>query len=239
MHRDYHRWHSPSLGRDMELLVFGHHGARVLVFPTSQGHFYEWEERGMIHCLRGHLERGWLQLFCVDSVDGESWYNRGAHPGHRAWRHEQYDRYLTAEVLPFSAEVNGNPYLITVGASFGGYHAVNFGLRHADKVDRILSMSGLCDIRGFTDGYYDQYVYFNNPIDYLANEHEPARLEALRHQDIILAVGSTDRLLESNRRLSEVLWGKDIWHALRVWDGLAHDWPVWYEMIHRYIGGHD
>jgi len=40
MHRAYHRWHSPSLGRDMELLVYGHAGARVLVFPTSQGRFF-------------------------------------------------------------------------------------------------------------------------------------------------------------------------------------------------------
>jgi esterase/lipase superfamily enzyme len=36
-----------------------------------------------------------------------------------------------------------------------------------------------------------------------------------------------------------VLWGKDIWHALRIWDGWAHDWPWWREMIQRYIGGHD
>jgi esterase/lipase superfamily enzyme len=37
MHREHHRWFSPALGREMELLVFGHSGARVIVFPTSQG----------------------------------------------------------------------------------------------------------------------------------------------------------------------------------------------------------
>src|SRR5688572_7945895 len=51
MRRDYHRWYSPSLGRDMELLVFGHAGARVLVFPTSLGKYYEWEDRGMVATL--------------------------------------------------------------------------------------------------------------------------------------------------------------------------------------------
>ncbi len=35
MNREYLRWFSPSLQRDMEMLVFGHAGARVLVFPTS------------------------------------------------------------------------------------------------------------------------------------------------------------------------------------------------------------
>ena len=32
MHRSYHQWFSPTLGRPMELLVFGHQGAPVLVF---------------------------------------------------------------------------------------------------------------------------------------------------------------------------------------------------------------
>lgn len=239
MKRAYHRWSSPALGRDMELLVFGHDGARVLVFPTSMGRFHDWEDRGMIGALHDHIERGWLQLYCVDSVDVESWYNRHASPADRARRHEQYDQYLLNEVLPFSAKTNATPYVIVAGASFGGYHAVNFGLRHADRVDRILSMSGLCDIRMFTDGHYDENVYFNNPVDYISNEHEPSRLDALRHLDIILAVGREDRLLGGNQRLSEALWSKDIWHALRIWDGFAHDWPVWHRMVQLYIGGHD
>ena len=44
MNREYHRWYSPSLERDMELLVFGHSGARTLVFPTSMGRFFQWED---------------------------------------------------------------------------------------------------------------------------------------------------------------------------------------------------
>ena len=86
MNREYHRWYSPSLNRDMELLVFVHAGVRMLVFPTSLGKFYEWDDRGMIWALGEHLERGWIQMFCVDSVDAESWYARWAHPSRRAWR---------------------------------------------------------------------------------------------------------------------------------------------------------
>ncbi|MEP6989043.1 MAG: esterase, partial [Chloroflexota bacterium] len=94
MNREYHRWYSPSLNRDMELLIFGHAGAKVLVFPTSKGKYYEWEDRGMMGIVGEQLERGWLQICCVDSVDAESWYNYGVHPGARAWRHTQYDNYL-------------------------------------------------------------------------------------------------------------------------------------------------
>src|SRR5215831_16268059 len=86
MNREYHRCYSYSLERDMELLVFGHAGARVVVFPTSIGRFFQWEDFGMIAALRDQLEQGDIQLFCVDSVDGESWYARWRPPSERAWR---------------------------------------------------------------------------------------------------------------------------------------------------------
>jgi esterase/lipase superfamily enzyme len=100
-------------------------------------------------------------------------------------------------------------------------------------------MSGLCDIKGFTASYYDQNIYFNNPCDFIAGEHEPARLDQLRRLDIILAVGRDDRLHDSNQRLSHVLWENGIGNALRLWDGFAHDWPIWEKMLPLYIGGHD
>ena len=239
MHREYHRWHSPSLGRDMELIVLGHHGARVIVFPTSKGRFYEWEDRRLPGAIGEHLERGWLQLYCVDSVDHESWYAYHLHPGARAYRQTQYDSYVFHEVLPFAYSKNPNPFVIATGASFGGYHALSFGLRHPEVVRRIVSMSGLTDIRSFVDGFYNEHVYFNNPVDFIAGENDPQRLAALGQQDIILAVGRDDRLHESNQRLTALLWQKGIGNALRVWDGFAHDWPVWEKMLPLYIGGHD
>jgi len=103
MKREYHKWFSPSLGRDMELLVFGHSGVPALVFPTSQGRFYEFEDRGMVNAVAGELEHGHLQLFCVDSIDSESWYNRAVPPRWRIARHMQYEQYLMHE--PASAAI--------------------------------------------------------------------------------------------------------------------------------------
>ena len=239
MHREYHRWHSPSLQRDMELLLFGHAGARVLAFPTSMGRFYDWENRGMLGAVGDRLEIGGLQLFCLDSVDSESWYAYDKHPAERIARHQQYDDYLLNELVPFTQEKNSNPFLIVTGASFGGYHAINFGLKHPEVTGRILSMSGLADVKQFAGSYYDETLYFNNPCDYISGEHNPDRLKLLRRLDIILAVGHDDRLFESNQRLSRLLWEKDIGNALRVWDGFAHDWPVWEKMLPLYIAGHD
>jgi esterase/lipase superfamily enzyme len=239
VNREYHRWHSPSLGRQMELLVFGHAGARLLVFPTSMGRFYEWEDRGMVGALHHHIAHGWLQLFCVDSVDGESWYDRRAHPGARAWRHVQYEHYLLHEVLPFIHARNRTPFLITTGASFGAYHAVNLAFRHPFLVGRVVAMSGLYDIKRLTDGYEDDNVYRNDPSHYLIHEHDHARLEALRRMDIIIALGTHDPNRRDSEHLSNVLWSKGVWHAFRLWDGWCHDWPWWRQMIVRYVGGHD
>lgn len=237
MHREHHRWHSPSLGRDMDLLVFGHAGARVLVFPTSQGRFYEWEDRGMIGALGEHLERGWVQLYCVDSVDAESWYARWKHPVNRAKRQEDYEQYLLREVLPLSFHRNPNPFLITAGASFGAFHAVDFAFRYPHLVGRVIGMSGLYDIRQFANGHYDDHIYRHNPSHYVADLHDHGHLEAMRRMDIILATGQDDNFRGNNEHLSRILWQKDVGNALRLWDGWAHDWPWWHQMILRYIGG--
>ena len=239
MHREHHRWFSPSLGRDMDLLVFGHGGARVVVYPTSMGRFFEWEDRGMIGALAEHLERGWLQLLCVDSVDAESWYARGKHPVQMAERQEQYERYVLDEVLPLSWSRNPTPYLITTGASFGAYHAAALAFRHPHVVNRMLGMSGLYDIREQTGAYYDGRIHAHNPSDFVRHEHDPWRLDALRRQDIILVTGRDDSFRQNNEWLSQILWERGVGNALRLWDGWAHDWPWWRQMVVRYIGGHD
>ncbi len=87
----------------MELLVFGHGGMAVIVFPTSMGRFFDYENRRMIDVRRDRYDRGELQAFCVDSVDGEGWYNKSVPPGARAARHVEYDRYIANEVVPFIA----------------------------------------------------------------------------------------------------------------------------------------
>jgi esterase/lipase superfamily enzyme len=237
MNREHHRWYSPSLGRDMDLLVFGHAGARALVFPTSMGRFYEWEDRGMIATLEEALERGWLQLYCVDSVDDDSWYAKWKWPGDRAPRHAQYEAYVHDEVVPLTRQKNDNPLLMTMGASFGAYHAVTFALRHPHLVDRTIGLSGMYDIREMTDGYSDATVYHYNPADFVLGEHDPERFRALAHLEIILAIGRDDPMRASNEEFSRRLWSKGIWHALRIWDGWAHDWPYWRDMIRIYVNG--
>ena len=159
MDREYHKWYSARLGREMELLVFGRAGMPVLVFPTSGGRFYEFEDRGMVCVLESKIDAGQLQLFCVDSVDLESWYNRQVPPRRRIVRHMQYEDYLLNEVVTLVRQKNPDPRLLALGCSFGGYHAVNIALRHPEIFTGFLSMSGAFDLARFLDGYCDQDCY--------------------------------------------------------------------------------
>jgi esterase/lipase superfamily enzyme len=223
----------------MELLVFGHAGARLLVFPTSMGRFFDWENRAMPSALSEQLENGWIQMICVDSVDTESWYAWHKSPADRAWRHIQYDNYLVQEVIPFIANINSTPFLITTGASFGAYHAMNFALRHPDITNRVISMSGMFNIERWLGDYRDEPVYQCCPCLYMPNENEEGRLNLLRRLEIIIAVGQDDPNIANNRWFTDVLSSKGLQPALRVWDGWSHDWPFWQQMIRLYIAGKD
>ncbi len=235
MTREHHRWWSNDLQRDMDVLVFGHGGTPVLVFPTSMGRFYEFEDRGMAGTLAGALDRGHIQLFCVDSVDGESWYNRAATPYWRVLRHVHYENYLVNDVLPLIRSKNWGS-LATTGTSFGGYHALNFAFRHPEIVRTCVALSGAFDIRGFLHGYWNENAYFHNPPDFVGGMQDGWTIDRIREMRIVLAAGEHDICLGDNRSFSDLLNRKGIGHALDVWgDGCYHDWPCWQQMVRKYF----
>src|SRR5438445_3302373 len=169
MNREYHKGYSSELNREMELLVFGHGGMPLLVFPTSEGRFFDYEDRGMIAILSPKIDRGELQVFCVDSVDAESWYNRQVHPRLRVLRHLQYERYLLHELLPFLHSKNSSSQLSLPGCSFGGYYAVNFSLKHPDRVTHCVSRGAAFDTLQLLNVYDDDESSFNCSPDFLPN----------------------------------------------------------------------
>lgn len=236
MNREYLRGYSRQLARDMEVLVFGHAGIPLLVFPTSMGRFFDYEDRGMIRALAPKIERGELQLFCVDSVDSESWYNKGVHPRERVMRHLRYERYLLHELLPYLRSRNQSVQLVLTGCSFGGFHALNFSFKHPDVATQCVSMGGAFDVHQFLDGYYDDDCYFNCPPDYMANLSDDWFLSRCRQMRIVLATGEWDMCLEQNVKMSHILNTKGIPHWLDVWgDHAEHDWPWWQRMAVKYF----
>jgi esterase/lipase superfamily enzyme len=237
MQREYHKWHSPILGREMELLLFGTGGRPVIAFPTSFGRFYQNEDFSLVNTLSERFDAGELQMICVDSVDTESWYNRQVPPNARAERHNQYEQYLIQEVIPFFQERNSRVAsdLNVTGASFGAYHSINFAFKHPDVVKRILAMSGAYSLQFLASSGLDSEVYFNSPLDYVPNLHDDWYLSRMRQQDIILAVGAEDICRASTEEMSRELWAKGVPNNLDVWDGAWHDWPWWKLMVLKHL----
>jgi esterase/lipase superfamily enzyme len=238
MNREYHKWYSSRLERDMELLVFGHAGQPVVVFPTSMGRFYEYEDRSMVGALADRIEPGWLQLCCVDSVDGESWYNRRAPPSWRVARHLQYEQYILEEVLPLmrsKVPAGADNRMVTTGCSLGAFHAALLAFRHPQVVNRMIALSGKYENSSFLNGYSDTETYLTNPLAFLPGLSDPRYLDPLRAMDIVIVTGSTDPHVHEARALSQILWRIEVSNTLDVWDGWVHDWPYWHQMIRKYL----
>lgn len=235
MKREYGKWFSPGLGRDMEFLWFGHCGRPVLIFPTSMGRFYQNEDLGLVGSLSGRIEAGEIQLACVDSVDEESWYNRAAHPADRVLRHEQYDQYLRNELIPYAQDRAGRGDLAVYGASFGAYHAANIAGRYPGLVRKAILFSGIYDIHRFLDGHWDDRCYFHCPTAYIPNMNSDW-ISRLRGVEWIIATGEQDVLVEDNRRFSSLLWSRGIGSHTEIWPGVfGHDWHWWRENLRRFL----
>jgi len=242
MNREYHHWHSPNLERDMELLVFGHAGAKVLIFPTRDGRFYEYENLRIVDTLKDKIEAGHLQLYCLDSIDHETFYCFWNHPGDRIQRHIHFENYILNEIIPFMNEKNPHPCIISHGCSLGAYHAANIAFRHPHLFRKLVAFSGRFDLtlevesfRNLLDGHYDDDVYFHTPTHFLPNLSCEEQLKHLRAMDIILVIGKEDPFLENNRQLSRILTEKGISHVLYEWDGRAHQGRYWRRMAPLYI----
>lgn len=235
MIREHHRWQSPALGRPMDLLWYGNWGRPVLAFPTSLGSASQNEDMGLIAGLAGKIDGGEVQVCCVDAIDGEAWYNEGAHPAWKVRRYLQFDRYLTDEVYPLIRTKAEREDVVLFGASFGAYHAMNFAFRHPERASRVVAFSGLYDVHRFLHGHWDDDCYFNCPTAYVPNlpEYEVRRLA---HVGFVVATGEHDHLVEENRAFADLLRSKGLNVHAEFWPGVfGHDWPYWAQHLPRFL----
>ena len=241
MNVEYHRWWSRSLGQDMELKVYGHAGKPVVVFPCQGGRFYEYEDFGMVEACRPFIEGGAVTLFTVDSVDAQSWTNRGAHPAERGRRHDDYDRYIVSEVAPFIRTLRPQASgALATGCSMGAYHSANFFFRHPDVFDAVIALSGVYKLTDFVGDYLDDNVYFNSPLLYLPGLSDPWYLERYRRSQIVVCVGQgawEDGMLADTRALQAILASKEIPAWIDFWGhDVNHDWPWWRRQMPYFLG---
>jgi esterase/lipase superfamily enzyme len=228
---EYKKWYSPTLGKEMEMLVFGHYGTPLILFPTTLGRFYEGKDFKLIESAQHLIDDGRVKIYCPDTVNDLSWYNKNIHPADRVKNHIVFDRFIKSEVVDALRHEYGISKVAVGGASFGGYSAANFAFKHPEVVSHLISMSGSFDIRSFMDGHYDDNVYFNNPVDYLQNSNHPE----LWNLNITLGYGEWDICKDANLTLSHILSAKNISHWLDERRWAEHDWPLWRMMFPDYL----
>ncbi len=240
MHRHLDGWHSPSLNKHMEIVTYGHYGFPLLLFPTAAADYLEYERFLVIDVLAGVIDSGKVKVFSINSINREAWLNPYLHASHMAGRQQQFNDYVCNEVVPYIwNSCQGRVGIITSGASLGAFHAANQLFRRPDLFDGMIAMSGSYDIRGYyKQDYYDENIYFNNPVDYLPALNDDHFLPMLRqksHIHIVTGQGNYENP-DASRRLAGILAGKGIPHELDLWGyDMPHDWPTWRAMLKYYL----
>lgn len=242
MNIEYHQWYSYRLSRMMEFKIYGHSGKAIIVFPSSGGRFYEFEDFKMIDAISSFIQQGLIRVITPDSIDSETWLDHHRYPTDVARQHNAYDAYIIEELVPFirqHCDLEGR--LMATGCSIGAYHAANIFFRHPDVFDAVIALSGIYDARYHVgDNLADFDVYTNSPVDYLKNMTDPYYLNLYRESDIILACGQgayEEDALRDTRHLQHILAEKNIDAWVDYWGfDVSHDWEWWRKMLPYYLG---
>lgn len=241
MRREITGWYSDRLQMEMPLVTYGHAGLPILMLPTAAADFLEYERFHLIGAMSEYIEAGRVRIYSVNSVNRQSLLNEHAPPWVKIELLQRFDSYLLEEVLPLIRQDTGDPGALPLvsGISMGGYLAANSFFRHPDRFIGTILFSGTYDIRRYLGGFYDDRVYFNNPMDFLPALNDDYFLPLLRSGSRKIIIYSGQGAYEDPRRsieLSQLLSSKGIPHWLDLWGhDVNHDWPWWRKAIVHYL----
>lgn len=238
MNRRTWSWKSPALDREMGLGCWGHFGRPVLLFATAASDFLDNERFLMFKALAPLIDAGRIKVYSIDSVAGDGWLDKDAHPAHKAWLQARFDQYIANELLPFiSDDCGGNKGIFTAGASIGAYNAVHAACKHPDWYDGCIAMSGTYDFDRWMHGFRNLDYYFTQPMYYVPNLPEGAQLARLRQVQFLIATGQgRAEAPDESRRMHEILLRRGIPSHLEIWGhDVHHDWPTWRTMLPMFL----
>ncbi len=229
--------YSKNLRRNMTVKIYGYGGVPFLIFPTQDAMSDNFENFGMIDTLKDFIERGQIQLFCVDTVDIETWSNIYGDKAWRAARQESYYDYIIEEILPLIREKNSSGKLpIAAGCSLGGLHAAIVFFRRPELFGGMLSLSGVYDAKFFFDGWLNSTLYDNSPADFLANiSPTHPYIDIYNSKKIILCIGQgawEEEGVRTTAIMKKIFAEKNIHAWTDFWGyDVCHDWYWWKKQI--------
>lgn len=232
--------HGERANRDFDLVVYGSKGQPVIAFPEADASCVCWENNGMVAALADLIEAGTIQLFCVDSLDDESWHATGALDEYRRQNLADWFDFIEHELLAFVGTTSTSrrrPLL--VGAGMGAMNVTVALLRKPAAYAGLLALSGTYDVRALVgDWAVPEWLAFS-PVDLVANL-DPASdvVKALKDGQLAFVSGQegsetgawSQSLLEERMAALGIdatfeLWGYDV----------SHDWCWWQEMCRQLL----
>lgn len=232
MKREYYSNHSDVLDKDMSMIVYGEGGYPVIAFQAQDAKSNNFEDFGMIDALAPFIEEGRIQVFSVDNNDEESWSDQGGDNGARAWRQEEYFRFVTDELLPRVHSWNNSDLRpLAVGCSIGATHAALAVFRRPDLFQGCIALSGVYGTSFFFGDWMDENLYNNDLPAFLGNmpaDHPYVDLYNQRQLVFCVGQGAWEEGIDDLRRIDDELSRLGVNHWCDFWGtDVNHDWPWW------------
>jgi esterase/lipase superfamily enzyme len=153
MQERYIKWWTPYLSRECEMLVFGSgRGLPLIIFPTSFGGYHQTKDFGLVDSVAWFVDNNRVTVYCPDSIDLDSFYNKGIHPADRIHTQIAYENVIVHDVFDFARREASTHRVGVCGASLGAYHAANIAFRYPDAVSHLISLSGAFEIMNIVIG---------------------------------------------------------------------------------------
>lgn len=232
MKREYYNQHSDVLGENMSMIVYGEGGYPVIAFQAQDAKSNNFEDFGMIDVLAPYIEEGRIQVFSVDNLDEESWSDEGGDKGARAWRQEEYFRFVTDELIPrVHAWNNSDLRPIAVGCSMGATHAAIAAFRRPDLFQGCIALSGVYRTSFFFGDWMDENLYNNDIPAFLTNmaaDHPYVDLYNQRQLVMCVGQGAWEEGVDDLHYIDGQLNRLGVSHWCDFWGtDVNHDWPWW------------
>ncbi len=241
MEHDYYKEYSQNLGKDMEFNVYGYAGQPILMFPTMNGRFYQYDDFALLDSISEYINQGKIQVFTADGIDFEGLTCYEMPGQERLLRHEQYVSYVTKELVPRILKINKSKLKpIVAGCSMGGYHTTNFFFRFPELFSAMISLSGVFSLRELFDGYFDDNLLVNSPLDYIQKiTKKDKQYKQYIKKEIVMCCGQgafEEKMMHDMGIMQHLLSEKQIPACIDVWGfDVNHDWDWWKKQLPYFL----
>lgn len=230
------QWNSPSIGKKIELHVYGSEGTPIIYFDGYPEYVSSSVRNKILNGLRLQIDHGFNQIFCPRMMQESDILNIEKDPEKRISLYYLFESFINDEVLPRVKKESKNEFVILVGVGMGAYTATNMAFKHPGKYSKLISVCGPVNLRPYFGEFFSEDYYYNNPPEFLPNLHDHDLLNKIQNTDIRLVSSVHDTYKEQMSLFSDELSMKSIDHVLDIWGEDKQSEPeIWAEMLQKHV----